>query len=118
MKMFDSVAREVYERECKRADDLQEKYDRLVAEVVKLKRKGYEATTLRKPTVPEKSDEQIVRDAEAAAMGTLTREADKQFVDSLAKEMESKGLSPKEARREAMRVRSEVSSTTLHPSGT
>lgn len=89
-------------------------YDRLVQQMVGLKRKGYE--------LPTGTRIRQQPDAEAKALDDVNqrfieraRAGDREFVDAAVQDLVDRGLTPAAAKKEAARLRGEV--TDSHPSG-
>lgn len=115
-----SLASRLVDAECdrerveQRLTTRDEAYDRLVQQVVTLKRKGFEPSTAGK----------VIKqpDAEAIALNDVNRrvierarEADRTFVDTAVQDLMAQGLSQADAKKEAARLRGEV--TDSHPGG-
>lgn len=106
------------ERAERQADETLTNYHAVVKQLAAMKRKGYDvASDLHKPRMSkghEKSDEEIVQDAQSALIRKKQQdEAD--FVERMTADLVRQGVGRDEARKEALRIRRETASTTVQP---
>jgi hypothetical protein len=108
-EIHDSRRRETWLQ--RRLDAAEKLITTLSVGIMDLKKKGFTAdpAVTKRPT-PEVSrklrpDEQIVRDKEA------------EVLDRMEKDFIRQGISPGAAKKEARRIRQEVTGTTMHPGG-
>lgn len=93
-------------------------YDRLVQQVVGLKRKGFEPSTAGKVTAAPDSDAKALHRAEEQfqhKLQTQRAEAEREFEESAVSDLMEQGLTRDQAIAEARRLRSSV--TDMHPAG-
>lgn len=104
------VPERFYLAEKERADRWESEYRALVASLT---------AKPHRPRDPEPSDEERVKTVEAGALvkAMVTPESASAFVEGMVRDLMGEGLSEQDARREAKRIRDEVTSVHVHPAG-
>lgn len=98
-------------------DQLQQRtaaHDRLVQQMVTLKRKGYEMPQAGKVRLQPDEERKALAEVEQRFV-ERARSGDREFIDSAVQDLIDRGLSPAAAKKEAARLRGEV--TDSHPGG-
>jgi SOS response regulatory protein OraA/RecX len=108
------VSRHAYDLVVEQLQQRTAAHDRLVQQMVGLKRKGFEPSQAGKIRKQPDEEAQALASVEQKFVERV-RASDRDFVDSAVQDLIDRGLSPDAAKREAKRIRAEI--TDSQPAG-